>query len=41
MRASDAAKIFVGAGMTDLTRFLSVVDKVEEEGMVMMLLVVS
>jgi hypothetical protein len=33
MRASEAAKIFVDDGMTDLMIFLSLVERVEEEGM--------
>lgn len=33
MRAREAAKIFVGDGMTDLTMFFSLADRVEEEGM--------
>jgi hypothetical protein len=34
MRAREAAKIFVDDGMTDLMMFLSLVERVEEEGMV-------
>jgi hypothetical protein len=33
MRAREAAKIFVDDGMTDLMVFLSLAERVEEEGM--------
>lgn len=33
MRAREAAKIFVDDGMTDLMTFLSLAERVEEEGM--------
>jgi hypothetical protein len=33
MRAREAAKIFVDDGMTDLMIFLSLAERVEEEGM--------